>query len=132
MTTWIEETDTERKVAVREKLSVLKQAEVQKRYAATRLQKWTMEVLLRREAENELAKANRELRALQYELQIVNRLVSESKSNVRQMRKEWPDVTSDGRRSKKGGSRRWPIWVVQVICELLINGTPPPSIPNNI
>jgi len=78
MTTWIEETDTERKVAVREKLLVLKQAEVQKRYAATRLQKWTMEVLLRREAENELAKANRELRALQYELQIVNRLVSES------------------------------------------------------
>ena len=35
----------------------------------------------------------------------------------------------DGRH---GGVRRWPIWIVQLICELLVDGAPPSSIPGII
>ncbi len=27
-----------------------------------------------------------------------------------------------------GGGKRWPPWVVQIICEMLMNGTPPAAI----
>ena len=33
---------------------------------------------------------------------------------------------------RRGGSRTWPIDVVLVICEMLVNGTPPSAIPANI
>ena len=33
---------------------------------------------------------------------------------------------------QNGGKRNWPVWVVQLICELLVNGTPPSAIPANI
>ena len=33
---------------------------------------------------------------------------------------------------RRGGSCRWPVWVVQLICELLVNGTPPSAVPANI
>ena len=45
------------------------------------------------------------------------------------MKKEWKD---DEAASRKGGGRSWPVWVVQMICELLVNGTPPTAIPGNI
>ena len=32
----------------------------------------------------------------------------------------------------RGGSRKWPVWVVQLICELLVNRMPPSAIPGNI
>ena len=34
--------------------------------------------------------------------------------------------------SGKGGSYNWPIWMVQLILENLVNGTPPGDIPSNI
>jgi hypothetical protein len=33
---------------------------------------------------------------------------------------------------RRGGSRRWPIHVVLLICELLVNGTPPSAVPKNM
>ena len=45
------------------------------------------------------------------------------------MKREWADNEVA---SRTGGSRRWPIWVVQLICELLITGTAPSAIPTNI
>jgi hypothetical protein len=36
----------------------------------------------------------------------------------RRLKKEWTDEAAAHRR---GGARRWPIWVVQLICELLVN-----------
>ena len=33
---------------------------------------------------------------------------------------------------RHGGPRRWPIWIVQMICELLVNGAAPSSIPGII
>ena len=31
---------------------------------------------------------------------------------------------------RNGGGRKWPVWVVQIICEMLTNGAPPSSIPS--
>jgi hypothetical protein len=33
---------------------------------------------------------------------------------------------------RKGGGRRWCVWVIQLISELLAHGTPPSTIPSNI
>ena len=35
-------------------------------------------------------------------------------------------------KGKRGGSGRWEFWVVQLICELLVIGIPPTSIPESI
>ena len=45
------------------------------------------------------------------------------------MKKEWSKAEVD---RSRGGSCKWPVWVVQLICELLVNGTPPSAIPGNI
>ena len=45
------------------------------------------------------------------------------------MKKEWKD---DEAESCKGGGQSWPVWVVQLICELLVIVTPPSSMPVNI
>ncbi len=50
----------------------------------------------------------------------------ESNKTTRQLRKEWADEKSA---KSCGGARQWPPWVVQVICELLVNGTPPTTVP---
>ena len=55
--------------------------------------------------------------------------VMNSESKQRKMKKEWSNA--EVARSR-GGSRKWPVWVVQLICELLVNGTPPSAIPGNI
>mmetsp|Transcript_10920 Transcript_10920/g.19096 ORF Transcript_10920/g.19096 Transcript_10920/m.19096 type:complete len:299 (+) Transcript_10920:1323-2219(+) len=47
----------------------------------------------------------------------------------RQMQKEWDTEEAKHRR---GGARQWPVWVVQLICELLVNGTAPVAVPENI
>lgn len=33
---------------------------------------------------------------------------------------------------RRGGSKRWPVHIVLLICELLVNGTPPSAVPANI
>ena len=45
------------------------------------------------------------------------------------MKREW--VSAESKR-KQGGKQSWPVWVVQLICELLVNGTSPSAIPGNI
>ena len=32
----------------------------------------------------------------------------------------------------RGGGKKWPLWMVQLIYELLVNGTPPSSVNSNI
>ena len=45
------------------------------------------------------------------------------------MKKEWKD---DEASSSKDGGLIWPVWVAQLICEFLVIGTPPSSMPGNI
>ena len=56
-------------------------------------------------------------------------MVETNDDTKRRMKKEWADETA---KAKKGGRKRWPVWVVQLICELLVNGTPPTAVPGNI
>ena len=43
----------------------------------------------------------------------------------KRMKKEWADEAAA---HKRGGARRWPVWVVQLICELLVCGCAPTAI----
>jgi hypothetical protein len=45
------------------------------------------------------------------------------------MQREWDDEETA---RKNGGKQGWPPWVVQLICELLVTGTPPGAIPQTI
>ena len=47
----------------------------------------------------------------------------------RSMQKEWDDKEAVW---NNWGGQRWPPWVVQLICELLVTGTPPSAIPQTI
>jgi hypothetical protein len=97
-----------------------------RKIAAERLQKWHDERNKRKEAQDLAAKNEKAARDAE-------KLILEYKETTqdmrRQMQKEWADEDAAARR---GGGRRWPIWVVQLICELLVNGTAPSSIPSNI
>ena len=56
------------------------------------------------------------------ELEITKILLETPQETQRWMKKEWDDIDAEYRALKRG-SRRWPTWVVLMICELLINGT---------
>jgi hypothetical protein len=47
------------------------------------------------------------------------------------MKKERVNNYNDGHHTR-GRSRHWPLWVVQMICELFVNGTAPTSVPTTI
>ena len=50
---------------------------------------------------------------------------TESNTNQKEVRK----IREGG---KHGGNAKWPLWMLQLVLELLVNGTPPSSIPANI
>ena len=56
-------------------------------------------------------------------------MVNESLPKRLELKKMFDENRGAGRR---GGGRRWPVWVVQLISELLAHGTPPSTIPSNI
>ena len=45
------------------------------------------------------------------------------------MKREFDSAAQERR---NGGRKQWPEWVVQLVTELLVNGTPPSAIPANI
>ena len=54
--------------------------------------------------------------------------VAPAESNLnkkKRMKKEWADEEAV---DKRGGARRWPVWVMQLICELLVCGCVPTAI----
>ena len=55
--------------------------------------------------------------------------MEESEGKKKHIKKE---CNYDEAASRKCGGRSWPVWVVQLICELLVIGTPPSSMPGNI
>jgi ribosomal protein L17 len=42
------------------------------------------------------------------------------------------DLQYENRVGRRGNCKKWPLWVTEVICDLLIHGTPPSAIPSNI
>jgi len=55
--------------------------------------------------------------------------VNSSSSTRCRMKKE---LETEAAAKRHGGSKQWPVWVVQLICELLVNGTPPSAVPDHI
>ena len=82
----------------------------------------------RREAKDELASQQKILDETKKILDKYKAAALSDKAKHRQMKKEWD---SEDARRRHGGRQRWPLWVVQLICELLINGTCPSAIPLN-
>ena len=43
-----------------------------------------------------------------------------------------PEIKIERQVGRRGGSGKWPFFIVLLICELLVNGTPPSYVPVNI
>ena len=127
---WIFELDEETKVAE------AKEKVVRQKYfdavsdAQTRLHKWRQERDKRCEAENKMAEqdthAKKQHEMYTHLLEDFNEITADPKSS---MQREWDDEETAW---KNGGKQGWPPWVVQLICELLVTGTPPGAIPQTI
>jgi len=92
--------------------------------------RWHQERDKRRYAKNKMAEqdkhAKKQEEMYSHLLEDFNEIRTDPK---RSMQKEW-DYEEAAR--NHGGGRQWPPWVVQLICELLITGTPPSAIPQII
>ena len=116
-------------VTVKEKRSAERASKKDKQLAKDRLEKWHAEKHRRRVAEDYAAKQDKIQMQLQQIMNKYEETLTNSQETQRSLQKEWADEEAA---RKRGGGRRWPIWVVQLICELLVNGTAPSSIPSNI
>ena len=87
----------------------------------SRLAKWRYERDARRQAADELTRIIKESVSRNEVLERYKTAVEASEGKKKQMKKEWKN---DEAASRKGGGRSWPVWVVQLVCELSVNGTP--------
>ena len=122
---WILELDSAREAAEAETHKAKKDAhQIKKKYirakddAYSRLIKLRNETLARRAKEDELMRLSKALGRSETDLGILRHILDTPQES--------------GRRMRRGGSRRWPTWVVLMICELLINGTRPSAVPSSI
>jgi hypothetical protein len=111
---WVFEVDNKRKVAeVNERLAEKKYIQA-KNLAYGRLQKLRNEIESRKTKEDELASMTTALCQTKQELKVAKALLDSSHETRHRMKKEWDENVADGKRTK-GGSRRWPMWVVLMI-----------------
>ena len=115
--------------ALNEKADAEKKSKRHKRLAEQRLKKWHMEKDARKSVQNSLAGSEDAIKKADAIIDKYKTDVNSSSSTRRRMKKEWENEAAAKRH---GGSRQWPVWVVQLICELLVNGTPTSSVPDNI
>ena len=73
---------------------------------------------------DELLRVLRALQAQEDQLTEYKRMIE-----TFQLRKR--NLTCEVKAGRRGGAR-WPLWVTEVCCELLVNGSPPSSIPSSI
>jgi flagellar biosynthesis GTPase FlhF len=117
----------ELKAAIANKQAAERLSAKDKQLAKDRLEKWHTERYLRQVAEDYAAEQQKAAKEADRIVKSYEALIEED--TKRKLQKEWADEEAAHRR---GGARRWPIWVVQLICELLVNGTAPSAIPANI
>ena len=97
-----------------------------KQLTSNRLDKWHIERDRRRAAENEVARLNKSAMEMDLIIKGYRSEIEQSGKSTRRLKKEWANEEAA---VAHGGARRWPPWVVQVICELLVNGTSPSAVP---
>jgi hypothetical protein len=126
---WILEVDKKSKEAESELHKARKKFINAKAVAYLQLQKLRTETQARRETEDELISTSKDLCRTAKELEITKLLLEAPQETKCCMKKEW---NSKNEHRTRGGSRKWPTWVVLMICELLISGTRPSAVPSTI
>ena len=119
----------ELKEALKDKRAAIRSTRKAKALAAQRLKKWHNEQARSRELTDKLAEQQEIANETSAIVKKFKGMVASSEENKQKMKKEW---TNEAATRKQGKSRHWPVWVVLLICELLVNGTPPATIPANI
>ena len=57
----------------------------------------------------------------------------EYQSQIKEMKSQKLDMKREYRTGRRGpGGGKWPLWTVEMCCDLLVNGTPPSAVPSNI
>jgi hypothetical protein len=115
--------------AITAKLAAERSSLKDKDLAKKRLDQWHAERHIPRPADYYAAQQEKIARQMQATLDKYKTIINECQDTKKRLKKEWADEAAT---HKRGGARRWPVWVVQLICELLVNGTAPSAIPTNI
>ena len=115
----------ELKEALKDKRAAVRSTRKAKELAAQRLKKWHNERTRSRELTDQLAEQQAIAKETSAIVEKFKGMVASSEENKQKMKKEW---TNKAAARTRGGSRHWPVWVVLLICELLVNGTPLASV----
>ena len=107
------------KAAITEKHNAFRLTNKAKRLAADRLDKWHQERTMQSTADDKLARQLKSGKQLELILEEYRSQLQVSIKTKHQLSKEWGDKEAA---APHGGARRWPPWVVQIICEMLVNG----------
>ena len=116
----------ELKQALLDKYAVLKLTSKAKQLASDRLEKWHIERKQWRAAEDELARQQKTTKDMELIMEEYRLEIQLSLKSNHCLEKEW---VNEEAAALHGGRRRCPPWVVQIICKLLVNGTPPTMVP---
>ena len=99
--------------------------------AYLRLQIFLKEKFSRKEAKDNLLFVKKDFCKTKQELEMAKLLMENSHTTKCRMKKERVNNYNDGHHTR-GRSRHWPLWVVQMICELFVNCTAPTFVPTTI
>ena len=114
----------EAKQAKRDQRVAIKLYKKTKDMASARLEK----LLTEKEAKNQLKDELASLLKIQQSQQI---LLDEYKIMIEGFQSSKLSLKQEVKLGRRGGAR-WPLWVTEVCCELLVNGSPPSAIPSSI
>jgi hypothetical protein len=98
-----------------------------KKLAAQQLDNWHEERNMGRIAQDKFAEQEKTAKQLELILEEYRSQLESTNKNKRELQKEWADEETQKRH---GGKWWWPPWVVQIICEMLVNGTSPSAVPS--
>ena len=110
--------------AKREKREACRNMKKAAALADNRLNKYRKEKDLKNDLKDELTRVLKAQAKQQETLERYEKMIKEMAGKKKSIKKEYEA-------GRKGGGR-WPLWVVEVCCELLVQGTPPSAIPANI
>ena len=116
----------ELKAAISEKRAAIRLCSKAKHLAAEQLTKWHEERALRCEAQDMIAHQTKACKDMEKLMEEYKSHFNDSENKMHRLKKEW---ANDDAEKQHGGGRRWPVWVIQVICELLVYGIPPSAVP---
>ena len=114
----------EAKQAKKDRRVVIKLYEKTKDLASAHLDK----LLTEKEANNHLKDERASLLKIQESQQI---LLDNYKTMIKGFKSSTLSLKQEVKVGRRGGAR-WPLWVTEVCCELLVNGSPPSAIPSSI